>query len=316
MINPRKVAIIGVGAVGASIAFALMSKHLYGEMVLIDMNKDKAEGEALDLSHGLPYASPMNIYAGGYEDVADASLVIITAGAAQKPGETRLDLIAKNTKILSSIIAEIKKTSFEGNLMMVANPVDVLTHEALRLSLYPENRVFGSGTVLDSARLKYMVGKHLGVDMRSVHTMIIGEHGDSEVPLWGLTNISGMPLKDFCLMKGYKDYKDHLKDIYESVRDAAYHIIEKKGATYYGIAMAATRIAEAIVRDEKAILPLSCHLHGEYGIEDIALSVPCIIGANGVEKILELPLSGKEELALLRSAKTLKEQIDKIDNPK
>ena len=309
-INPRKAAIVGLGNVGASIAFALMAKSLYSSLVLIDANKNKAEGEAMDLAHGLPYASPMRIYAGDYKDAADASIIIITAGAAQKPGETRLDLIAKNARILSSIISEIKKTGFEGILLMVANPVDVLTHLAVKLSGYPEHRVFGSGTVLDTARLKYAIGERIGVDIRSVHTMIVGEHGDSEVPLWGLTNISGVPLKDFCEARNIPATEKEMDEVYVEVRDSAYAIIEKKGATYYGIAYAVARICEAIVKDEKAILPVSNHLHGEYGIEGISFAVPSIIDRHGVSSRLEVPLNGKEQLALLKSAKAMKASIE------
>lgn len=309
-INPRKAAIVGLGNVGASIAFALMAKSLYSSLVLIDANKNKAEGEAMDLAHGLPYASPMHIYAGDYEDAADASIIIITAGAAQKPGETRLDLIAKNARILSSIISEIKKTGFEGILLMVANPVDVLTHLAVKLSGYPEHRVFGSGTVLDTARLKYAIGERIGVDIRSVHTMIVGEHGDSEVPLWGLTNISGVPLKDFCEARNIPATEKEMDKIYVEVRDSAYAIIERKGATYYGIAYAVARICEAIVKDEKAILPVSNHLHGEYGIEGISFAVPSIIDRHGASSPLEVPLNGKEQLALLKSAKAMKASIE------
>ena len=309
-INPRKAAVVGLGNVGASIAFALMAKSLYSSLVLIDANKDKAEGEALDLAHGLPYASPMKIYAGDYKDAEDASIIIITAGAAQKMGETRLDLIAKNARILSSIISEIKKTAFEGIILMVANPVDVLTHLAVKLSGYPEHRVFGSGTVLDTARLKYAIGDRIGVDIRSVHTMIIGEHGDSEVPLWGLTNISGVPLSDFCKAKKIKGSESEMDKIYVEVRDSAYEIIKKKGATYYGIAYAVARICEAIVKDEKAILPVSNHLPGEYGIKDIAFAVPSIVDRHGVSTPLEVPLAGKEQLALLQSAEAMKKSIE------
>ena len=313
MLNLRKAAVIGLGNVGSSIAFALLSKGLYNELVLIDHNVQKAEGEALDLGHGIPYSDPMRIYSGTYQDVADASIIIITAGAAQKPGETRLDLITKNIRILSSIIDEIKKTSFEGILLIVANPVDVLTHEAVRLSGYPENRVFGSGTVLDTARLKYQVGQALKVDMRTVHTMIIGEHGDSEVPLWSLTNISGIPLKDFCQTTGIANFEKKMHEIYVDVRDSAYTIIQKKGATYYGIAMAVARICEAIVKDEHAILPLSNHLHGQYGIEGISFAVPSIVSKDGISPALEVPVSGAEQLALLKSARAMKDSIEKAE---
>ena len=309
MLNTRKVVIVGTGFVGSSIAFALMQQGIYSEMVLIDYNKDKAEGEAMDLTDGLPYAPAMKIWAGDYSDCADAALIIITAGAAQKPGETRLDLIGKNTKIMASIISEIKKTEFEGILLIVANPVDVLTHEALRLSGYPENRVIGSGTVLDSARLKDEISMHLQVAAQNVHTMIIGEHGDSEVPVWSITNIAGVPLHAFCELRGHYNHKEAMQQLYETVRDSAYHIIERKGATYYGIAMAAARIARCLARDEHAVLPVSSALHGQYGIEDVHLSVPAVVGKDGVETVLEMPLDDNELAALRQSAEALKAVI-------
>lgn len=312
MINPRKAAVVGCGFVGASIAFSLMQKNIYSELVLIDANQDKAEGEAMDLSHGLPYTAAMDIYAGDYRDVGDCALIIITAGANQKPGETRLDLIEKNVGILKNILPQITATAFEGILMIVANPVDILTYAAQRISGYPVNRVFGSGTVLDTARLKYVLGKHLDVDSRSVHALIIGEHGDSELPVWSSANISGIGLNHFCELRGHYQHEDAMSRIYEDVRDSAYRIIERKGATYYGIAMAVARIAECLVKDEQAILPVSVKLQGEYGLEGLALSIPSVIGKNGIEKILEIPLSREEHTSLQDSASQLKAVIDTL----
>lgn len=310
--NYRKVGIIGCGFVGSSIAFSLMQSKLYSEMVLIDVNNAKAEGEAMDISDGLPYAAPMNIYAGNYEDLADASLVVITAGVNQKPGETRLQLIEKNKSILASIITEIKKTSFDGILLIVSNPVDVLTYEAIKLSGYSENKVIGSGTVLDTARLKDEISRHLQVDPQNVHTMIIGEHGDSEVPAWSITNISGVPINDFCELRGFYNHEEGMKKLYENVRDSAYKIIERKGATYYGIAMAVTRIAKCIVRDEHSVLPVSTALHGQYGIDDVSLSIPSILGKDGVEKVLEIKLNEVELNSLRNSANELKKVRDRF----
>ncbi len=313
MINPRKAAIVGMGNVGASIAFALMQESLYSELVLIDYNRDKAEGEAMDLSDGLPYVASMDIHAGDYKEVEDCSLIIITAGAAQKPGETRLDLISKNKAIMKSIIENITATGFEGILLIVANPVDILTHEAQKLSGYPEGKVIGSGTVLDTARLKDEISKHLSVDARNVHTMIIGEHGDSEVPLWSITNIAGVALNEFCEIRGYKhDHQKAMNELYESVRDSAYNIIAKKGATYYGVAMAVARIAAAIVKNEHAVLPVSVPLHGEYGIEGVHLSIPAVVGVDGVEKVLTISLS-YDELARLRASADALKAIDEND---
>ena len=311
--NHRKVAIIGCGFVGASIAFSLIQKGLFSEMVLIDANHDKAEGEAMDLSHGLPYLSPMEIYAGTYEDVSDCALVIITAGANQKPGETRLDLIDKNVGILKTIIPQITARPFEGMLMIVSNPVDVLTYAAMKISGYPAHRVFGSGTVLDTARLKFLLGQHLDVDSRNVHAFIIGEHGDSELAVWSGANVSGVPLERFCQFRGHNDHAGATQRIYEGVRDSAYEIIQRKGATYYGIAMAVARIAECIVRDQRSVLPVSVCLGGQYGLNGLCLSIPSIVGRRGVEQILEIPLSEEESNALHASAKQLQEVIEHLN---
>ncbi len=312
-VNDRKVAIIGCGFVGSSSAFALMQSGLFSEMVLIDADVNRAEGEALDISHGLPFAKPMKIYAGSYEDIADAAIVIVTAGAGQKPGETRLDLVKKNVEIFKSIIPEIAKQDFNGILLIVANPVDILTYVAAKLSKLPQGRVFGSGTVLDSARLKYLLGEHLDVDNRSVHAFIIGEHGDSEMAAWSSANVSGIPLNDFCEMRGYFKHEESMKKILEEVKNSAYEIIEKKHATYYGIAMSVRRICEAIIRDEKSILPVSSIQKGEYGIENVALSIPAIVGREGVEKVVPIKLSDTEKEELIKSANTLKNVLDTVE---
>ena len=312
-VNDRKVAIIGCGFVGSSSAFALMQSGLFSEMVLIDADVNRAEGEALDISHGLPFAKPMKIYAGGYEDIADAAIVIVTAGAGQKPGETRLDLVKKNVEIFKSIIPEIAKQDFKGILLIVANPVDILTYVAAKLSKLPQGRVFGSGTVLDSARLKYLLGEHLDVDNRSVHAFIIGEHGDSEMAAWSSANVSGIPLNDFCEMRGYFKHEESMKKILEEVKNSAYEIIEKKHATYYGIAMSVRRICEAIIRDEKSILPVSSIQKGEYGIENVALSIPAIVGREGVEKVVPIKLSDTEKKELMKSAETLKNVLGTVE---
>ena len=246
----RKVVIVGCGFVGAASAFSLMQSGLFSEIVLIDADHAKAEGEALDISHGVPFAKPVKIYAGSYEDIQDASIVILTAGANQKPGETRLDLVKKNIAIFKSILPEIQKQNFSGILLVVANPVDILTTVAIKLSGLPENRVLGSGTVLDTARLKFELGNHLNVDPRSVHAFIIGEHGDSEIAAWSSANVSGIELNRFCEMRGHFQHEEAMKRIAEDVKNSAYEIIEKKKATYFGIAMAVKRICEAIVRDE------------------------------------------------------------------
>ena len=308
--NARKVGIVGCGFVGSSSAFALMQSGLFNEMVLIDAVPEKAEGEALDISHGVPFASPMKIYAGTYDDVKDAGVIVVTAGAAQKPGETRLDLVHKNVGIFRSIIPEIAKRGFDGILLIVANPVDILTYAALQMSGLPKERVIGSGTVLDSARLRSKLGEHLSVDSRSVHAFIVGEHGDSEFAAWSSANISGVPLSDFCEMRGHYHHEQSQENILESVKNRAYEIISKKHATYYGIAMSVKRICEAIVHDEKSILPVSVLMEGEYGLNDVCLSMPAIVGADGFEQHVPIPLSKEEQEELTKSAKALREVID------
>lgn len=309
-VNLRKAAIVGCGFVGASSAFALMQSGLFSELALIDANSARAEGEALDISHGLPFAKPMEIHAGTYDDAADAAVIIITAGAAQKPGETRLELVKKNVAIMKSIMDELRPRRCQGVLLVVANPVDILTQTAQRYSGMPENRVIGSGTVLDTARLKYLLGQHLQVDSRSVHAFIIGEHGDSEIAAWSSANVSGVPLHDFCEMRGHFQHEKAMHEIAESVKNSAYEIIARKHATYYGVAMAVKRICEAIVRDEKSILPISSVLHGQCGIEGVALSLPAVVGKNGLEGHVPIPLSQAEQQALRLSADKLKSIAD------
>ena len=312
-VDTRKAAMIGCGFVGSASAFALMQSGLFSELVLIDANHDKAEGEAMDIAHGLPCAGQMKIYAGDYDDIVDAAVIIVTAGAAQKPGETRLDLVNKNVNIFKSIIPEIAKRNYKGILLIVANPVDILTYTAVKLSGLPENRVIGSGTVLDTARLKYALGEHLEVDSRSVHSFIIGEHGDSEIVAWSSTNVSGIPVNDFCELRGHFNHEEAMHRIADDVKNSAYDIIEKKGATYYGIAMSVKRICECIMRDEKSILPISSMMHGEYGISDICLSMPTVVGREGVETRVPIQLNEQEESALSASAEQLSKVAAQLD---
>ena len=312
-VDTRKAAMIGCGFVGSASAFALMQSGLFSELVLIDANHDKAEGEAMDIAHGLPFAGQMKIYAGDYDDIVDAAVIIVTAGAAQKPGETRLDLVNKNVNIFKSIIPEIAKRNYKGILLIVANPVDILTYTAVKLSGLPENRVIGSGTVLDTARLKYALGEHLEVDSRSVHSFIIGEHGDSEIVAWSSTNVSGIPVNDFCELRGHFNHEEAMHRIADDVKNSAYDIIEKKGATYYGIAMSVKRICECIMSDEKSILPISSMMHGEYGISDICLSMPTVVGREGVETRVPIQLNEQEESALSASAEQLSKVAAQLD---
>ena len=254
----------------------------------------------------------MKIYAGGYDDIMDAAIIIVTAGANQKPEETRLDLVHKNVGIFKSIIPQIAERNYQGILLIVSNPVDILTYAALKLSGFPENRVIGSGTVLDTARLKYKLGEHLSVDSRSVHAFIVGEHGDSEIAVWSSANVSGIPLDNFCEMRGHFDHEASTRRIAEDVKNSAYEIIAKKRATYYGIAMSVKRICEAIVRDEKSILPVSNMMHGEYGIDQVVLSMPAIIGKDGIETQVPISMNEAEQEKLKASADTLKKVIGEL----
>ena len=311
MLNKRKCAVVGCGFVGAAIAYTYAESGLFSEMVLLDVNHKKAEGEALDISHGLPFLAPMNIYAGEYADLSDAALIVIAAGANQKPGETRLDLLSRNLSIFDGIVEGIVRYNREAIILVVTNPVDLLTYYTWKRSGLPAARVIGSGTVLDTARLKSMIGQRLSVDPRNVHSFIIGEHGDSEVPVFSSANISGIDLDDFCHMAGIEKYAEVLYSMFEEVRDSAYRIIEGKGATYYAIAQAVLRITRSIMRDENSVLPVSTVVKGHYGVSDICLGVPAIVGAEGVKEVLDLPLDEKEAALVAKSAKTVRETLEK-----
>ena len=313
MINFRKAVMVGCGFVGSASVFALMQSGLFSEIAMIDADMDKAEGEAMDISHGIPFAKHMRVYAGDYDDVRDAGIVIVTAGANQKPDETRLDLVHKNVGIFKSIIPEIASRDFKGILLVVANPVDILTAVAQKLSGLPENRVIGSGTVLDTGRLKTRLSEHLGVDSRSIHAFIIGEHGDSEIAAFSSANVSGIPLNNFCEMKGHFNHDESEKFIAEDVKNAAYEIIQRKRATYFGVAMAVKRICECIVRDEKSILPVSTMMHGEQGIEGVVLSMPCVVGGDGIETQVPIKLDEDEAKRLRESADILKCIMAELD---
>ena len=308
----QKCAVIGCGNVGATTAYSLMLSGLFNEIVLLDIDTKRARGEAEDIAHGIPFNSPVEIYAGNYSDIEDAGIVIITAGVSQKPGETRIDLIQRNTKVFSSIIDQITATKFDGIILVVTNPVDILTYVTIALSKFDSRRVLGSGTVLDTARLKQLMGNKFGVDARNIHTFIIGEHGDSELPVWSSANVSGIDINSYCNNFVCDCNDSALQTTFESVRDAAYSIIEAKGATYYAIAEAVKRIVTAIVRDERTILPVSTLLTGQYGISDVCLGVPCVVGKNGVEEILEIPLSETERKNFIRSANALQNAISTI----
>lgn len=313
MVNIQKCAVIGVGFVGATSAFTLAGSGLFSEIILIDQNRKRAEGEAADINHGICFARPCLVRAGDYADLHDCGLVILAAGANQKPGETRIELLGRNHVIIQSIVEQICAVNQECILLILSNPVDILTYMARKIATLPAGHVIGSGTVLDTARLKYLLGQYLGVDSRNVHAFIIGEHGDSELAVWSSANVSGVDLGGYCEAAG-KDYSfAAMNKIYENVRDAAYSIIEGKGATYYAIGMAVRRIAEAIVRDEHSVLPVSSLVTGHYGVSEVCLGLPAVVGRGGVEAVLDLPLSEEERWRLLSSAKKLRTLLDEID---
>jgi L-lactate dehydrogenase len=303
--KPIKVAVVGLGNVGATLAYALLLSGLAAEIVLVDSNKRKAEGEAMDLNHAVPFAHPTRIWAGDFADCAGAQVVVIAAGAAQHPGETRLDLVQRNAAIFTDIVPRITQHNVEGILLIATNPVDVLTHLSLRLSGLAAERVIGSGTILDTARFRYLLSQHFGVDPRSVHAFIIGEHGDSEVPVWSLANIAGMRLEDFCVAQNQPCDWRILDEIFRQTRDAAYHIIARKHATYYAVAAGLMRIMEAILRDQNTVLSVSSLVKGNYAIHDICLSLPSIVNSSGIQRVLHLKLSADEEQKLRQSAEVL-----------
>ncbi len=303
-----KISIIGAGAVGSTTAYTLMLSGLVSEIVLIDLNRDKAEGDALDMNHGISFVSPVKITAGDYPDIKGSDMVIITAGAPQNPGEKRTDLLRRNAKIFESIVESVLKYCHDDTiLMIVTNPVDILTYITCKISGFSKNHVLGSGTVLDTSRLKYLLGEYTNVDVRNVHTYIIGEHGDSEVAAWSTTSVAGMDINDFCSFSGVCDADNMGKQqFYETAKNSAYEIIAKKGATFYAIALAVKRIAESIIGNEKSILTVSSLLEGEYGIDGMCLSVPTIVSSEGADKILEINFSDSEINDLRASADKLK----------
>ena len=316
--NSQKIILVGDGAVGSSYAFALVTQNIGRELGIIDLNTAKTEGDALDLSHALAFTSPKKIYAATYADCSDADLVVLTAGAPQKPGETRLDLVHKNLTIYQSVIGEIITSGFDGIFLVAANPVDILTYATWKFSGFPASRVIGSGTALDSARFRHAISELTNVDARNVHAYILGEHGDTEFPVWSHANIGGLQIYEW--IKANPDVDEEaLTQVFFNVRDAAYEIIAKKGATFYGIAVALARITRAIFNDENAILPLSVQLNGEYGQEEVFIGAPAIINRNGIQSVIEIPLNDSELQKMAHSAETLRtvtrEAFAKLDVP-
>lgn len=311
----NKATIIGTGLVGSTTAYTLMGSGLLSEILLIDANTSKAEGEAMDLNHGMPFVRPVRIKTGDYCDCHDSDIIIICAGANQKPGETRIDLVRKNTLIFKSIINNITKYNNKCILLVVTNPVDILTYITYKLSGFPKNRVIGSGTVLDTSRFKFLLGNHTEIDPRNVHAYIIGEHGDTEVAAWSMTNIAGIPYEEYCKLCKKCNSSENMFEIFNSVRNAAYQIIERKGATYYAVALAVNRIVEAMVRDEHSILTVSSVIKDIYGIEkEVALSLPTVVDRNGTGEIHCIPLSKEEKELLVHSADTLRKIIEMLEN--
>jgi L-lactate dehydrogenase len=307
-----KIVLIGCGAVGATFAYTVLVTGLANELVIIDANRAKAEGDVLDLNHGMMLAKPMKITVGDYPDCEGADIIVIAAGAAQRPGETRIDLMQRNVAIFDSIIKQVTRYNQDGILLIATNPVDILTQVALKLSGWPRNRVIGSGTLLDSSRFRFMIAQKLGVDPRSVHGFIIGEHGDSEVPVWSTLTVAGIQ-PDECTAGDRWCLTDEDKEaIFDETKNAAYRIIERKGATYYAIALALARICEAILKDQKTILPISSYLEDYHGVSDVCMGVPTIVGRGGAEEVVRMPLSPGELHRFRESAFKLKTFLEQI----
>ena len=304
----QKVVLVGDGAVGSSYAFALMQQGIAEELVIVDIMKERTEGDALDLEDAAPWTFNKNVYSGSYDDAKDADLVVITAGAPQKPGETRLDLVDKNLKIIKSIVSPIVESGFNGIFLVAANPVDILTMAVQKFSGFPKNRVFGSGTSLDTARLRMALAKKFNVSPEAVDAYILGEHGDSEFANFDEAQIGGRPLKVWATEAGIS-VEDLDQILYETAHKA-YEIINRKGATFYGIGTSLARITRAIFRDEKMVLPVGAWMDGQYGLNDIYIGTPAVIGANGVEAVVEATLSEEEAAKMAASAKTLKEVVE------
>ena len=302
-----KVAIVGAGFVGSTFAYSLLIRSLVSEIVLIDADRDRAEGEAMDLSQGLSFLEPADVRAGDYQDCGDSDIVVITAGGARKSGQSRLELAKENFTLMREIVSKITEYNEKCILLMVTNPLDVMTYTALQYSNYAKTKVIGSGTVLDTARLRYLLGQYLDVDSRNVHSYIIGEHGDSEVPVWSLANVGGIRLKEYCPLCNVPYDESVFDELFVKVRDAGNEIIRRKGRTNFSIGLSLTKIIESIVRNENSILTISCYLENYHGVGDVCLSVPAVVNRDGVKKIIDIPLDEKEEEAFRKSAEAVKE---------
>jgi len=307
--TPLRVAIVGVGNVGATFAYALLLTGLASEIVLIDKNHAKAEGEAMDLNHAIPFSHPTRVWAGDFADCAGSAVIVLAAGALQRPGEKRLDLATRNAAIWQDIVPKVVQHNPNAVLLVATNPVDVLTYATLKLSGLPPQRVIGSGTILDTARFRYLLSEQFHVDPRSVHGFIIGEHGDSEVPVWSLANIAGMKLRDFCAARQMEYDSQAMEEIFRKTRDAAYDIIQRKGATYYAVAAGIMRLTEAILRNQNTVLSVSSLVQDFYGIDEVCLSLPTVVNCSGIAEVLRIQLDTSEIDLLRRSADVLKRAI-------
>lgn len=314
MWKSRKVVIVGAGAVGSTFAYALAQKGLANEICLLDTNQNLTEAQVLDLAHGLPYYSPVQIHVGSKKDYADASIIVITAGAKQNPGESRLNLLQRNASLVKSIMDEIISENSQAIIIIATNPVDIITYVALKHSGLPKNRVIGSGTVLDSARFRFLISQYCKVDVGNVHAYILGEHGDSEFPAWSMSHVAGIPVDKYASQYGTGDWAVERERIFNEVKTSAYHIINYKGATFYAIGMALVRIVSSILHDQQSVLTISTLLDGEYDLRDVCLGVPCVIGQNGMVKVVESPLTAQEKLSLEKSANTLKEALASLQS--
>lgn len=307
-----KVVVIGAGAVGATFAYAAVLRGVAREIVLLDVNRAKAEGEAMDLNHALPFAHPAEVMAGDYPDCKGADVIVITAGAAQKPGQTRLDLAVTNVNLMRQIVPSAMEFAAQPILLMVSNPLDVLTYAAYRLSGLPANRVIGSGTVLDTARFRYVLAQQVGVDPRNVHAYIIGEHGDSEVAVWSSAAVAGVPVREYLAPAGKEYGQPELRELFLQVRNAAYEIIQRKGATYYAIGVGVAALVESILRNQHSVFTVSSLLSGQCGASDVCLSLPTVLARDGVERVIEIALSPDESAAFGNCAQIVKEVIRSV----
>ncbi len=307
-----KIVIVGAGSVGSTFAYSLLIRGLASQIAIVDINKERAEGEVMDLNHGLPFAYPTRIWAGDYSDCKDADVVVIAVDKGQRIEQSRLELAEGNFQIMKQIVPNITRYNKECILLVVTNPLDVMTYAALKLSGFPKNRVIGSGTALDTARLRYLLGEYLQVDPRNVHAYIIGEHGDSEVPVWSLANVAGIRLRDYCPICKVPYNVDDFNGLFLKVKGAGYEIIRRKGRTFYAVALAMTKIVESILRNENAVLTVSCLLENYHGVSNICLSVPTVLNRSGVKEVIELPLDEKEIADFQKSATIIKDVVHSL----